>query len=379
MELVSGQTLDERIHRQPMPVDEALAVARQIADALEAAHEKGIVHRDLKPANVKITPDGRVKVLDFGLAKLVAEDADTPESARSAAVSNSPTMSALATHAGVILGTAAYMAPEQARGRPVDQRADIFAFGCLLYKMLSGAAGVRRRERGRHPVACAAARSRLDADPVERAAVDPSAAAFVSRERSAQAQAVDRRCTTRPRTRAHRAGRRASRSPERPSTSSLVRVGRGRTRGDRSTGCSQAARYLREAPPPEMRLQIVTPPTLDPLDFALSPDGRYLVFVTTGSSSDEPQRLYLESLDQTDARPLAGTEGARSPFWSPDSRSLAFFASEQVLRITSPADPRSRWPRQPTRRVARGARTARSSLRRPPSARCSRFPHRAGS
>jgi eukaryotic-like serine/threonine-protein kinase len=137
MELVPGQTLHERIHGQPMPMDEALSIARQIADALEAAHEKGIVHRDLKPANVKITPDGRVKVLDFGLAKLVTEEAGSDRSGQ-AALSNSPTIGALATHAGVILGTAAYMAPEQARGLPVDARADIFAFGCVLYEMLTG-------------------------------------------------------------------------------------------------------------------------------------------------------------------------------------------------------------------------------------------------
>ena len=132
LELVEGETLAERIGAGPIPVDEALAIARQIADALEAAHEKGIVHRDLKPANVKITPEGKVKVLDFGLAKALTGDASSPD------VSHSPTLTAQATQAGVVIGTAAYMSPEQARGKAVDKRADIWAFGAVLYEMLSG-------------------------------------------------------------------------------------------------------------------------------------------------------------------------------------------------------------------------------------------------
>jgi serine/threonine protein kinase len=132
MELVDGQTLAERIHAGALPFDEALAIASEIADALEYAHERGIVHRDLKPANVKITPDGKVKLLDFGLAKALDAD-DRPSN-----LSNSPTLSMAATNAGVILGTAADMAPEQARGKPVDKRADIWAFGVLLYEMLNG-------------------------------------------------------------------------------------------------------------------------------------------------------------------------------------------------------------------------------------------------
>jgi len=132
LELVEGETLAERIGAGPIPVDEALAIARQIVDALEAAHEKGIVHRDLKPANVKITPEGKVKVLDFGLAKALTGDASSPD------VSHSPTLTAQATQAGVVIGTAAYMSPEQARGKAVDKRADIWAFGAVLYEMLAG-------------------------------------------------------------------------------------------------------------------------------------------------------------------------------------------------------------------------------------------------
>src|SRR5262249_28055976 len=130
-ELVEGDTLADRIGRGPIPVDETLETAKQICEALEAAHEKGIIHRDLKPANIKLTPDGKVKVLDFGLAKAMEK------AASSSSMSNSPTMLS-GTMAGMVLGTAAYMSPEQARGREADQRSDVFAFGCILYEMLSG-------------------------------------------------------------------------------------------------------------------------------------------------------------------------------------------------------------------------------------------------
>ena len=135
LEMVEGEDLSERLERGPLPADDALEIARQIAEALEEAHERGIVHRDLKPANVKLTPDGRVKVLDFGLAKAWGLD---PISGGTSDLSRSPTVAYSGTHAGVILGTAAYMSPEQARGKPVDRRADIWAFGVVLYEMLVG-------------------------------------------------------------------------------------------------------------------------------------------------------------------------------------------------------------------------------------------------
>jgi serine/threonine protein kinase len=132
LELVDGETLADLIARGPVPLDDALRMARQIVDALEAAHDRGVVHRDLKPGNIKITPDGNVKVLDFGLAKML----ESPAVASS--LSMSPTLSVHATYAGVILGTAAYMSPEQARGKAVDRRTDVWAFGCVLFEMLTG-------------------------------------------------------------------------------------------------------------------------------------------------------------------------------------------------------------------------------------------------
>jgi len=132
LELVEGETLAERLARGALEAEEALEIAREIADALEAAHEKGIIHRDLKPANIKLTPGGKVKVLDFGLAKALATDSSSPDA------SHSPTITAVATRDGIVIGTAAHMSPEQARGKPVDKRSDIWAFGVVLYEMLTG-------------------------------------------------------------------------------------------------------------------------------------------------------------------------------------------------------------------------------------------------
>jgi serine/threonine protein kinase len=144
LELVEGPTLADRIAQRPILEIEALRVAKQIAEALEAAHEQGIVHRDLKPANIKVRPDGAVKVLDFGIAKIATVDGGGPD------LSLSPTVTSGATRDGVILGTAAYMSPEQARGKPLDKRTDIWSFGCVLYEMLTGGARLRAR-RSRTP------------------------------------------------------------------------------------------------------------------------------------------------------------------------------------------------------------------------------------
>ena len=204
LELVEGQTLAETSSYagtpRRLPVAEALAIARQIVEALDAAHERGIVHRDLKPANVKVTPDGLVKVLDFGLAK--AMDRRPPDSCRQN-LSHSPTMTIGATHAGVILGTAAYMSPEQARGKAVDKRADIWAFGCVLYEMLTG----RSRFRGETcpDVIVAILEPRAGLDGVARrdaASRQATSAAAMPREGRARAAARHRRRTPRARGRA---------------------------------------------------------------------------------------------------------------------------------------------------------------------------------
>src|SRR5262245_26386542 len=160
MELVEGEDLSRRIARGPIPLDEALPIAKQIAEALEAAHEQGIIHRDLKPANIKVRPDGTVKVLDFGLAKLAETTAGSH--AGPAALSMSPTITspALVSGVGVLMGTAAYMSPEQAKGKPADKRSDIWAFGCLLFEMLTG----KRAFDGDDMVDVLGAVARLDPD-----------------------------------------------------------------------------------------------------------------------------------------------------------------------------------------------------------------------
>ena len=175
LELVEGETLADRLHRGAVAIPDALAMARQIADALEAAHDKGIVHRDLKPSNIKITPDGVVKVLDFGLAKGGTEVSGYD-------LTQSPTISIGNTHDGVILGTAPYMSPEQARGQVVDKRTDIWAFGCVLLRDADGSGRVSRRHGVRHDCDHPAARTGLGGAPRRDAALNRPVAPPVPRE-----------------------------------------------------------------------------------------------------------------------------------------------------------------------------------------------------
>jgi serine/threonine protein kinase/Tol biopolymer transport system component len=322
MELVPGRTLEERIARSPPPVDEALGLATQIAEALEAAHAKGVVHRDLKPANIKVTPDGRAKVLDFGLAKLIAPpaSADAPS-----------TVTTLGTEVGTVLGTAPYMAPEQARGLDVDQRADVFAFGCVLYEMLTG----KRAFDGDSAT-----------DIVSRILQTEPDWALLPGGVSPSIRRLLKLCLEKdPRKRRQSAGdvrvdlEHASAEPpedalsgRRPQRSRHVRVAL------LALGAVVVAAlaipwvvHLRESSPPEMRVELVTPPTHFPLDFALSPDGRQIAFVAKGPNDTE--MLHVRALSGTESRPLPGTEGARHPFWSPDGRSLGFFAAGVLSRI----------------------------------------------
>ncbi len=332
LEFVDGPTLADRIAQGPLPLDEALPVAKQIADALEAAHEHAVVHRDLKPANIKLRPDGTVKVLDFGLARAL-EPVGAGVSGPDAPTITSP---ALMTRAGVILGTAAYMAPEQARGKPVDRRADVWAFGCVLFEMLTGRRAfdgedmpeilscVLQREPEWHllPSDVPQAIQRLlrlclekDVKKRRRDAGDVR----IDLDQ-ALAGAAD---SAAPPVAASAASRRERRAWSLAAVS-LVAL---------AALAVPAVRYLREMPPaapPETRTEIATPATGDPTSFALSPDGRQLVFVASG---DGPPRLWLRPLSGTASQPLVGTEGASLPFWSPDSRSVGFFANGQLKRL----------------------------------------------
>jgi Tol biopolymer transport system component len=325
MELVEGEDLSQRIGRGVIPIDEALHIATQIADALEAAHEQGIIHRDLKPANIKIRTDGTVKVLDFGLAKAI----DPPGSVRADAM-NSPTLSAHATMQGVILGTAAYMAPEQVRGKTVDKRSDIWAFGAVLFEMLTGT-----RAFGDEDVS-------LTLSKVLQREPDFDSLPPMTPDRVRQVLRVCLRKDPKQRAGDFRdirlALEGAFETTARQTTTATAGL---RQRLAWVTALAVAAAvilalgvpavlYMRQVPPAETRTEIVTGPTAQPLDFALSPDGRQIVFSV---SSDGASHLRLRSLDSTTARQVEGTEGARWPFWSPDGRSIGFMAGNTLKRL----------------------------------------------
>ena len=328
MEFVDGSTLADRIAQGAIPVDDALPIARQIADALEVAHEQGIIHRDLKPANIKLRPDGVVKVLDFGLAKAME-----PPGVMSPSVSQSPTITTPAmTQAGMILGTAAYMSPEQARGKPVDKRADIWAFGCVLYEMLSGErafagegvsdvlASVLAREPDwtRLPAGTPARlldllRRLLVKDARERLRDIGDARQEIGVAR------LDARQGSTPDVRAH--------EPAGPRASTFVSLGL--LLAAVIALAVPAVRHMREqAPTPrEFRFDIETnePVNLNLDRFALSPDGRYLVYLSSGGL------LHLRRLDDPSSRQVPGVVGGSRPVWSSDSRSVAFYTAEDRM------------------------------------------------
>ena len=328
LELVEGETLAEMIAAGPIPIDEALAIARQIADALEAAHEKGIVHRDLKPANVKITPEGKVKVLDFGLAKALTGDGSSPD------VTSSPTLTARSTQAGVILGTAAYMSPEQARGKTVDKRADIFAFGALLYEMLAG----RRAFEGETVSDTLAAVLKTDPD---WSALPPGTPPAVRK--------VLRRCLERDRDRRLRdvadARIEMDEAPEgEVGLAAPAAAASGRSRRLAFFAVAVAAvlaglaiwslARARPAEPGRVYRLAIPGAACNALSHAaISPDGRWVCWATPGEAMSQSV-LMLRALDRFEERPLPGGEAGREPFFSPDSRSVAFFNERGLISVS---------------------------------------------
>jgi eukaryotic-like serine/threonine-protein kinase len=325
MELVEGPTLADRIKQGPVPVEEALRIAKQICEALEYAHERGIVHRDLKPANIKVTNDDAVKVLDFGLAKAVEGDAHSQD------ISNSPTISDMVTEAGILLGTAAYMSPEQARGKPVDRRADIWAFACVLYEMLTGkstfagetmsdtlAAVIKEEPNWAQLPAGTPVRVRvllqrcLHKDPKQRL-----------RDIGDARISLEEVLTGAPEP-----------SPGAIASASLSRRALPWALFAAAIAVLAASVFVRFREKPldveAVRFQIPLPEkaVLGPAgSFAVSPDGRQLAFFA--ASQDGVPHLWIRPLDSLEAHPLPDSGSSSNPgpfFWSPDSHSIAFSA-----------------------------------------------------
>jgi serine/threonine-protein kinase len=326
MELVEGETLGERIARGPLPLDEALPLFRQMAEGLEAAHDKGIIHRDLKPGNVKITPEGKVKVLDFGLAKVFsAGPASGPQS-------ESPTVTRSPSESGVILGTAAYMSPEQARGKSLDKRTDVWSFGCCLFEALTGGAAFLGETV-----------SDTIAQILER---EPAWGALPARTPKRVRDLLVSSLTKDPTMRLHDIAdarieivKSLSEPAEPP--------GEGSAR-DRTTILVVSAiavlsmvitvwsltRGTARTAPPVLR-SILPLPDGEPLvrdppgpSVAISPDGRYVAYAV----NEDSRRLYIRRLESLEARPIEESEGATSPFFSPDSGWVGFVKDRVLLR-----------------------------------------------
>ena len=327
LELVEGETLAERLSKGPLAVEEALEICRQIAEGLEAAHESGIIHRDLKPANVKVTPEAKVKLLDFGLAKALEDEIPAAD------LTHSPTRTAQMTHVGMIMGTAGYMSPEQARGQVVDKRTDIWAFGCVLYELLTGS-----QVFGGETVTDILG-AVLHKDPDWEALPEDTPRAI---------RRLLRRCLERdPHERLRDIG----------DARIVIKYVLGEAAEDSAVGVATATPVWWQQP---TRLAVVglmvlvagvllgfllwnlaydsqpPPPTVTrfslPLpgdqaipaqpSLALSPDGTKLVYAAV---RDNTMRLYLRTMDQLEAKPIPGTEHGYSPFFSPDGKWVGFF------------------------------------------------------
>jgi Tol biopolymer transport system component len=335
LELVEGENLAQILARGPLPIDEALSVAKQIAEAVEAAHDRGIVHRDLKPSNIKVTPEDRVKVLDFGLAKIY----ESPKTSQS--MSRSPTMSGLNTAAGVLLGTAAYMSPEQARGRDVDRRADVWAFGCILYEMLTGRqafaqgetvadtlAGILARDpdwqalpEDTPPKIRALLQRCLRKDPVRRLQ-DMGNARIEIEEAKSESEAIAAAVTAPP----VRSRTREVISATAVLVSFLIMA-----------GLVSSLMLAPDLETPVMRFEAIPPGGLTADGgFTVSPDGLKIAFVTS-----QPNQIWVRNLDSNAAEAIPSTDGVSGSniFWSPDSRHIGFFAENKVKRVAATGGP----------------------------------------
>jgi len=336
LELVAGRTLADQLRDGPLPPAEALDLCRQIAEGLEAAHEKGIIHRDLKPANIKITPEGKAKILDFGLAKAYQGETAPVDA------SKSPTLSEQMTRVGVILGTAAYMSPEQAKGKTVDKRTDIWAFGCVLYEMLAGR-GAFAAESVTETLAA------ITRDEPDWSALPATTPVSVR-------QLLDRCLRKDPRQRLRDIGdirlvldEVAGASGIRPSSGttfgeiSPARVGARVWRVAHwiiTVACLLLLAYISVAlltggwstSPRVMRLSLTHPLGGRADMAAISPNGRRVVYAAPPEGGGEPL-LWVRDLDSFEPRHLAGTEGALHPFWSPDSQWVGFGTGAALKKV----------------------------------------------
>jgi serine/threonine protein kinase len=339
MELVEGPTLADRIKSGHLPDDEALPIAKQICEALEYAHDRGIVHRDLKPANIKVTPEGTVKVLDFGLAKAL-ENESTPGD-----ISSSPTMSHLATQAGMILGTAAYMSPEQARGKSADRRSDIWAFGCVFYEMLTGkmafsgdtvsdilAAIIKEHPDWEQLPATASARVRvlvqrcLQKDPRQRLQAIGDARIVIDEVLAGAPEPgpVVQQIVNAPEAPRWRRFLPWGIAAGLAATVLFTFFSLGRS----SHSAENRQVILSLSLPPDQKLNTNNGPA-----FAISPDGSRLAYVTAGGS-ELVGHLYLRELDKKEAVLLEGAGAAAAPFFSPDGQWIGFFSEEKLKKIS---------------------------------------------